>query len=153
MDYVDLSHKVRLIKLNLLLLSYRRDFCCIKCLVNSYLGSLQLQEWRRTDGLLQFRDYSNIVTRGLFDTLLLHVPICETTVFKRSSSNSVVHIWNSLPVSLRGSIYGNMFYTSLRKLTIVLISYFYIVTLCFIRCILVTEHQSIIVNLLFQAIA
>ena len=98
-NYRDINYKERLVNLNMLPLTMRRELNDItffwKCLHDMY--SVDLSHYVNFSG-------SNTIhsTRSTTDTAFLMVPpLCRTEGFKRSFFNRIVPLWNSLPHSVR----------------------------------------------------
>ena len=99
LDYPDFNYKERLLELNLLPLSFRREISDVnfffKCLNNLY--SLAITNF------VAFTRQGLVNTRANSDPNTLCVPKCKTVLFSKTYFNRIVNTWNTLPLSLRSS--------------------------------------------------
>ena len=113
LNFPEINYVERLLKLNLLPLSIRRDIFDLKffykCLhnnasinVNNYVTFVQNHSINRS-------------TRSASDPSLLTIPLCVTNTLKNCFFNRIVHSWNRLPLCIRNLDNINKFTRSLKK--------------------------------------
>lgn len=94
-----ITYSERLLKLNLLPLSIRRDLLDDKFFLKCMLGIFPL----KVSNFVNFTFNANINTRSSCDPSLIKPPKCKTLTCRNSYFNRVSHSWNSLPLSIRMS--------------------------------------------------
>ena len=93
----DMSYKDRLLKLQILPLSYRRDSADIKLLYKLIYCDTNFN----LANYVRFCNSGIVFTRSNADPNMLCTPHCNTDCFKSTFFNRIVNTWNSLPISIR----------------------------------------------------
>lgn len=113
LNYPNMSYVQRLVKLNLLPLSIRRDILDLKFFYKCMNNNIDID----INNFVTFVCNSTITrhTRNSCDPSLLRIPLCRTNTFSNSYFNRIVHSWNKLPIHVRSSLTINIFTRSLKK--------------------------------------
>ena len=95
----DLNYHERLRELNMLPLTYRReylDLCMFyKCVNNIY--DINVADY------VQFTRENLVFTRNSLDVTKLRIPKTNTTLYQKTYFNRIVFLWNKLPEQIRAS--------------------------------------------------
>ena len=97
LNYPNLTYPERLLKTNLLPLSFRRDMLDLKFFYKSLHGIIIFDK----NTFIHFTCNNARHTRNTSDPNLLSVQLCRTTTFRNSYFNRIVYSWNSLPLHIR----------------------------------------------------
>jgi hypothetical protein len=101
----DLDYKDRLKELKLLPLTYRREYLDT-CMFYKCMNGLQILN---INDYVQFTNENAAFTRTRLDKSRLRVPKTNTVLYQRTYFNRIVHIWNTLPESIRSNNETNTF--------------------------------------------
>ena len=111
LNYPDMSYTERLLKLNILPLSFRRDILDLKFFYKCFVGKYCLNVRK----YLQFTcEHYNRNTRFSSDPYLIKYPFCKTKTFRNSYFNRIIYSWNRLPLKIRSSNNINALNASLK---------------------------------------
>ena len=108
LNFPDLNYKERLCKLNLLPLTYRRDFCDI-----AFFHRCMYQNILNVNDFVDFTNNNIRDTRSVDDSTKICTPFCRTQANKNSYFKRIVSMWNIVPSDLRAVSDLNVFKRSL----------------------------------------
>jgi hypothetical protein len=97
LGFPSIGYSERIVKLNLLPLSFRRDIMDL----NFFYKCLNGLNHVDVTYFVRFTSDSTVITRNSRDPNLLKVPLCRTNIYKNSYFNRISYSWNTLPLSIR----------------------------------------------------